>query len=445
MGRRRKPPGDRRADSRRDSFADLQEFLSALEARDDVFLRSVLDDLRGASVDELVEEMMEVVSPDVEESEVREFCRALIDRSAEGTERGAGDGDLPSLPFGGGARDGRSGASSERDGGAEIIPFPGARSGEDAPLPELPADGVDRSDPGDVSEPETIGDDELTLRPTLAQRRALAELMPDLEERLALRATGVRSVRLRRTEAAIAEMRVREALGEEPTGRLRRTLECLWRRILPLTSELQFRVTLVGCDPPVWRRIRVPDGSLLDFHELLQAAMGWTGTHLWQFRLPGVTVAGPEVLDSGDEVDGEDLLDAGHISLREFVDHAEMLHELTGDDDGLVDDRDLELSGSTGGVPWFVYEYDFGDGWLHLVEFEGIAAPDPGCPAPVCLDGAGACPPEDVGGVYGYAELLDALSDPRHERHEELREWIGRDIDPLAFSAEDATIVMRHV
>ena len=87
----------------------------------------------------------------------------------------------------------------------------------------------------------------------------------------------------------------------------------------------------------------------------------------------------------------------------------------------------------------FEYEYDFGDSWQHEVLFEGCLQAEPGKRYPVCLEGARACPPEDVGGVWGYEEFLEAMADPSHERHDELREWVGGDFDPEAFDPAATT------
>ena len=90
----------------------------------------------------------------------------------------------------------------------------------------------------------------------------------------------------------------------------------------------------------------------------------------------------------------------------------------------------------------FLYEYDFGDDWEHEVLFEGRTAPEPGNKYPLCLDGERACPPEDVGGVWGYREFLAALADPKHQEHEEYLEWAGP-FDSDHFDAGVATKAMR--
>src|SRR3972149_3664448 len=81
----------------------------------------------------------------------------------------------------------------------------------------------------------------------------------------------------------------------------------------------------------------------------------------------------------------------------------------------------------------FMYEYDFGDSWEHEILVEKILPPDPQMKHPVCLKGKGACPPEDVGGVWGYAEFLRAIRDPEHSEHDEYLEWVGDEFDPKAF------------
>ena len=85
----------------------------------------------------------------------------------------------------------------------------------------------------------------------------------------------------------------------------------------------------------------------------------------------------------------------------------------------------------------FIYEYDFGDGWEHVIQVAKIGRPADGVDYPVCLKGQLACPPEDCGGIWGYYEMLEALKDPKHEQHDELLEWIGGQFDPERFDLEE--------
>jgi hypothetical protein len=82
------------------------------------------------------------------------------------------------------------------------------------------------------------------------------------------------------------------------------------------------------------------------------------------------------------------------------------------------------------------YLYDFGDGWEHTIKIERIVPAVSGVAYPRLIEATGRCPPEDVGGPWGYAELLEAIHDPNHERHAELKEWIADDFDPTVVDTD---------
>jgi hypothetical protein len=177
----------------------------------------------------------------------------------------------------------------------------------------------------------------------------------------------------------------------------------------------QFKITLVDSHPPIWRRILVPDTTLDDLHEYIQTAMGWTNSHLHQFEIRRKVYGDPMLLEDG----------FGDI---EFIDS---LKTTLGD-----------LFGGPRPPHRFTYEYDFGDGWRHEIEFEGVNEPPQVEKAPCCLGGSRCCPPEDIGGIWGYEEFLSAIRNPEHEEHESYMEWAG-EFDPDAFSAAEATKAMR--
>ena len=158
------------------------------------------------------------------------------------------------------------------------------------------------------------------------------------------------------------------------------------------------------------------DCALDKLHEHIQTAMGWTNSHMHHFRIDGRLYGDPRLL-------------------------AETFGELNYADSTRTRLGDILPEG--GGRSRFEYEYDFGDGWLHEVLFEGRLRAEPGKRYPLCLEGERACPPEDVGGVWGYTDFLEAITDPEHEQHEEMREWIGRKFDPEVFSPAKATTKMR--
>jgi hypothetical protein len=91
----------------------------------------------------------------------------------------------------------------------------------------------------------------------------------------------------------------------------------------------------------------------------------------------------------------------------------------------------------------FMYEYDFGDSWEHEILFEKEMPAEPGSHYPVCLEGERACPPEDCGGVWGYADLLKVIKNPEHEEYEEMMEWVGEDFDPEAFDLDEINSALK--
>jgi hypothetical protein len=177
----------------------------------------------------------------------------------------------------------------------------------------------------------------------------------------------------------------------------------------------QFKITLLDIKPEIWRRIHLRDCSLADFHNIIQEAMGWESCHLHQFILKGERYGPP----SPDDFDfGLEMIDETSMTLSQL----------------------LPKSGKR--QKW-IYEYDFGDGWRHQLAFEGYATIDKKTKYPVCLEGERACPPEDIGGPWGYAEFLEAMSDCDHERHEEFMEWSGP-FDPEEFDVKKVTREMRN-
>jgi len=79
------------------------------------------------------------------------------------------------------------------------------------------------------------------------------------------------------------------------------------------------------------------------------------------------------------------------------------------------------------------YEYDFGESWQHEILLGKIMEPEPNVAYPRCVEGARACPPEDVGGVWAFGDFLKALAAPKHENHRDIKEWVGGRFDPEKF------------
>ncbi|MDB4433447.1 plasmid pRiA4b ORF-3 family protein [bacterium] len=178
----------------------------------------------------------------------------------------------------------------------------------------------------------------------------------------------------------------------------------------------QVKVTLVGAKPPIWRRLLVKDDTDLHrLHLVIQDAMGWENSHLYQFEI--------------DETRYTEFFDDGFVASDEAPASSVRLGDLA-----------LEEGDS------FLYNYDFGDDWYHECEIEKIATVERGAEYPRCLAGRRACPPEDCGGIYGYDSMLSALRSRSHPDREHWVEWIGPSWDADAFDqhATDEFIRAAH-
>lgn len=174
----------------------------------------------------------------------------------------------------------------------------------------------------------------------------------------------------------------------------------------------QLKITLGDVEPSVWRRVQVPGAYTLDrVHRVIQHAMGWLNAHLHSFEVAGVQYGEPDP-------DGE-------LALR--------------------DELETRLDAVVSLGSRFTYTYDFGDWWEHRIVVEEVFPADPDEHYPRCVGGDRACPPEDIGGAYGYATLLAALADPEHPSHDEFLDWVGGHFDPALFRPDIATTLLRRM
>ncbi len=169
---------------------------------------------------------------------------------------------------------------------------------------------------------------------------------------------------------------------------------------------MQLKIKLLGVTkPPVWRRLQLRADTRLDqLHEILQAALGWENYHMHVFSF-------------GDEEFG--------------IPDPEL---------GFSDERQVTLGELTDVGARFRYTYDFGDDWQHEITVEDLLGADPDTHYPALIAAKGACPPEDCGGPWGYANLRQILADPNHDEHQDMLEWLGldnaSDFDPAAIATE---------
>ena len=179
----------------------------------------------------------------------------------------------------------------------------------------------------------------------------------------------------------------------------------------------RLKITLDDVKPAVLRRIEVPFNIRLDrLHLAIQAAVGWTNTHLYEIR----------ARDGGWGIPDRDLGD-GPLDARK-ANLGDVLEDV--------------------GTKTLRYLYDFGDGWEHTIKVEHLIDPEPGALYPRLIEASGRCPPEDIGGPWGYAEFLEAIGNPKHERHDEFKEWLADDFNPnlvdAGWLAEEVTTLAKR-
>lgn len=174
----------------------------------------------------------------------------------------------------------------------------------------------------------------------------------------------------------------------------------------------QIKVTLRHTSPPIWRRILVESAySLADLHDVIQVAMGWEDCHMHHFIVGKKYFGMPDPTGWSDDEDERTARLATVLRRRKSK---------------------------------MMYEYDFGDGWIHEIVLEDILPADPGTLYPVVVKGRRACPPEDCGGIGGFYNFLDAIQDPDHPDHEDMKEWCVDPFDPAAFHVDEVNCIFHR-
>jgi len=227
------------------------------------------------------------------------------------------------------------------------------------------------------------------------------------------RVLRVRSAIERQTEERLQNGRKdEEVLTSQPSlGKQART-----RKGQDGRQVYQVKVVLLENEPSIWRRFLVPSSVTLHrLHLILQDVMGWSNYHLYRFQI-------------GREEYGEPHPDNEFNELNFKNSRRTKLGQVVT---------------KKGDV--FRYEYDFGDSWEHMLLVEDIVEYQPDMRYPVCLTGERACPPEDCGGPYGYADLLETIADPGHEDYQDMMTWLGGNFDPDSFDIEIVNLKLKSM
>ena len=187
------------------------------------------------------------------------------------------------------------------------------------------------------------------------------------------------------------------------------------KRSAAVQRVYQLHIQLEYLEPAIWRRLWVPDTVTLDkLDRIIQTAMGWKNTHMHAFAVGEVRYAIPDP-DWPSRI-------------------------------GTRDERVFDLGAVLAdGTTEFIYTYDFGDDWRHRIQVEAVMEPGAKNTRPLCVAGANACPPEDVGGPPGYSDFLQAIVDPVHPEHLAMWEWNGGPFDPAGFDLNAVNAGMRKL
>lgn len=238
---------------------------------------------------------------------------------------------------------------------------------------------------------------------TVAQRRAIAELIPEWEVRLKLDERAQRMIPFLISEAQriqeVSKNKVEELGIPGKTSPIGYVYDLVSKALhtakgidaIPVESRVyQFRIAIEGSRPAIWRRILVKEGSLHQLHLWLQAAMGWKTLGQYRFELNGLYFSHPTVIK--EHGNPSYLLDATRNPISRIVP-------------------------PTGRKTTLQYVYDFADQWSHELQFEECLLANPDADYPLCLEGNLACPPEKIGGIDAYYDCLESMVEPDHPRH----------------------------
>ena len=178
-------------------------------------------------------------------------------------------------------------------------------------------------------------------------------------------------------------------------------------------SAYQIKLELSESKPKIWRRLIIPADMLLsDLHKVIQTAMGWTNSHLHQFAKGRVLLEPPPE---------DDFWEPTGIDYTDYT------------VDRLLEEKNDKIR----------YDYDFGDGWEHNITLEKVMKDYDGN-LPVCTAGAKNCPPEDIGGIWGFQEFKKAMKNPSHPEHEKYKEWVGEHYDPEYFDLDEINEMLKE-
>lgn len=172
--------------------------------------------------------------------------------------------------------------------------------------------------------------------------------------------------------------------------------------VIPL---MYLKISIKGIKPMISREVIAPlQMTFHELHELIQSAFGWENTHDYRFWLMN------EVIRKNCENYDDPSIPAEVAEISDFG----------------VSKGDL-----------IEYEYDLGDSWIHHIKVIKIYDSQENEKFPRCIKASRACPPEDIGGISGYAKMLKTLGQPDSSAYTELLGWLEGSYDPDYVSLDE--------
>lgn len=174
------------------------------------------------------------------------------------------------------------------------------------------------------------------------------------------------------------------------------------------------RIELLGTDPVIWREVEAPTSiTLTVLHDIIQITMGWYDSHLWEFIIDKRTFGMKMDEEWGETSNAQ----ASKTRLRD-----------------VLGPRSTRID----------YMYDFGDSWMHRLTVTRIRQGLPELRYPRYVGGEWNGPPEDCGGIPGFYDTREILTNPDHPDHEDMREHYG-DWDPAKIDERRIAIVFAEI
>jgi Plasmid pRiA4b ORF-3-like protein len=170
-----------------------------------------------------------------------------------------------------------------------------------------------------------------------------------------------------------------------------------------MIEAIQIKISLDSTSPVIWREMLIPKNiSFYKFHHMIQIAMGWTNSHLFEFNIEGYRVG--EIFGNMEELDDDKVIDGKIAKL-------------------------IDLVNEPGEI--FKYWYDFGDSWMHTITIVKYISLENTHQLPFCIGGELKCPPEDCGGISGFYDFLSIMSNAKHKEYKEMKQWFGGKFNPV--------------